>query len=200
MDLEKGVVIKDNIDKQEYLPIKRLMGCLAILGGHTERLRPGCRVELKISEEEDDHMIERGFCLSVNRSSGLCSVLFDNVKKPVTIEMKKVLPKSEMSPFGCIPVTPQLLSYFIPFTQPSHFDTRDPRKKESKTAAAEKKESEQASVKEKTKKGDKDKKKAKKDSSKANDSSKTEVEPPISLTWDCPMCTLVNSIDYTTCE
>lgn len=51
--------------------LHRVVSCLAILGGNAERLRFGCRVVLKISEEDDDAMKERGLCIGVNRSSGL---------------------------------------------------------------------------------------------------------------------------------
>jgi len=41
-------------------------------------------------------MKERGLCTDVDRPSGVCKVLFDNVKRPVTIEMDKVIPNSEL--------------------------------------------------------------------------------------------------------
>ncbi|ETO14285.1 hypothetical protein RFI_23084 [Reticulomyxa filosa] len=203
IDLENGAIVKEQLGgpdnstlantennglaSQTYLQVKRLVGCLGVLGGHIDRLRPGCRVELKINEEEDDHMIERGFCLSVSRSTGLCSVLFDNVKKPVTIEIKKVSSKSEINPLGCIPVTRELLSNFAIFTQPIHMDTRDPRKISSRPATE----------------------------NKAPASSTTEAKPvqtnekvvdapveeePLPTTWECPICTLVNPMVLSACE
>merc|ERR1712083_1292409 len=104
------------------------MASLAILGGHGDRLRPGCRVQLKISEEDDDAMAEKGICISVNRSSGLCQVLFDNVKRPVTIEITKVIAMSEMAALGAIPIDEALLQHLSIFTEPVFFESRDPSK------------------------------------------------------------------------
>merc|ERR1712242_627649 len=111
-----------------FVEVKKLMASLAILGGHGDRLRPGCRVQLKISEEDDDAMAEKGICISANRSSGLCQVLFDNVKRPVTIEISKVISMSEMDALGAIPIDETLLQHLSIFTEPVFFESRDPSK------------------------------------------------------------------------
>ncbi|ETO22615.1 HECT domain-containing family protein, partial [Reticulomyxa filosa] len=215
IDLQKGCVVHKRQEEQmtltesksatqHYLQVMRLIGCLAVLGGHTERLRPGCRVELKISEEEDDHMIEKGFCLSVSRSSGLCSVLFDNVTKPVTIEIKKVSPKSEISPLGCVQVTKELLSHFLIFTQPVHIDTRDPRKDNHANANVDSNNEEMkrtpiTDTNTKTNTTEEEDK-PKQDSGKKAPSSpilETELLP---TTWICSACTLENPIHSPICD
>ncbi|ETO05664.1 ran-binding protein, partial [Reticulomyxa filosa] len=118
-----------------------------------------------------------------------CSVLFDNVKKPVTIETKKILPKSEITPIGCVPITAELLSYFTVFTQPLHFDTRDLRKKEKETL-------EEKVALEKPKEDNKPVEEA---AAATKAPLEKPVEPP-ALTWECPTCTLVNLAELTNCD
>merc|ERR1712048_1414336 len=121
------------VDVEQMQSVKILMTSLAVLGGHGDRVRAGCRVKLKINEEDDAAMAEQGTCIALNRSSGICQVLFDNVKRPVTIQISQIIPISEVSALGIIPIYDELLKYLTIFTEPLHFESRKPKESESET-------------------------------------------------------------------
>merc|ERR1712176_555076 len=134
-------------------------------------------------------MGEKGVCITVNRSTGLCQVLFDNVKRPVTIEISKVIPISEIPALGLIPINEELLQHLTIFTEPIHFDSRDPSKqsgnddvdddKKNNDIEPEKPDSPQSEI-------------------ESEEPETPKVDEP--LEWNCPQCTLINAMSAQMCS
>merc|ERR1712129_49237 len=163
------------VDIENIESVKILMSSLAVLGGHGDRVRAGCRVKLKINEEDDAAMAEQGTCIAMNRSSGICHVLFDNVKRPVTIQISQIIPISEVSALGVVPINEELLKYLTIFTEPIHFETRKPKESKIKIDDAKVVQKEEEII-------------------------EKEDEPMNVLSeWNCPQCTLINGATASTC-
>merc|ERR1712083_84394 len=172
------------VNEEEMDSVKTLMATLAVLGGHGDRMRTGCRVELKINEEDDAAMAEKGVCIAINRSSGLCQVLFDNVKRPVTIQISKVMPISEVSALGIIPINDELLEYLTIFTEPIHFESRDPNKYKTESGTDEDEESDTKSS----------------EITKEKEKEKTPKLDDVMQDWNCPQCTFINPAQLHICS
>eukprot|EP01084_Bolivina_argentea_P276391 471600_1 len=137
-------------------------------------------------------MAEKGICCTVNRSTGLCQVLFDNVKRPVTIEMSKVIPYSEINAMGLFPIHEELLTYLTIFTEPIHLTSRDPEKNQDTEKDQETTEEEKES--------DKPMPSIKEEEEIPAEEPKPEPKQDEPLEWNCPQCTFINPVAANQCN
>ncbi|MES1918174.1 hypothetical protein MHBO_000185, partial [Bonamia ostreae] len=83
--------LKEKVDLTKF---RMAMASLAILGGHTNVFRIGCRVE-NINSKSNN---EKGTLLEINRLAGTCKIIFDSNRNRIieNFEIKKLRPFSEI--------------------------------------------------------------------------------------------------------